>query len=473
VRQGAHTQCVRCRTQRPLSADESLRLSVATLRGVPTHIRQAERVESLAASPEASGVGVRLLNHGNRTAQPGSIMPPRSSHTMKTFHSIADKYYFVWAFAMPVTSYSLFPSIQGTTVGYMMCFLSLPVVLLYGGTDRRRYINFMLAALLIWVFMLFTTQLSDAATSFEPDLTKVRTFVMRSSLFTQSLYLAAVVLYVGYVYIFYKPTWDRWLLAAATLFALYGIYEVVYFLLTGQAGDFVSNRRFGQNLGADISDTFSGSAFQTIDIKGITVQRLKSLTGEPSMYALSMFPFWVYFNARAKSRLPVWIIGASLIMSTSSTALIGYLCYLAIRVRKLGFDPIKATITVLVLLVIAIQLYGGDQHVAGRNRSQPVVRRRVRLYSLYRSVLDPAREHGRGRHGFRRIRRTVSRVQTGLGAARHGFAPMLRRDWRHDDGVGAGVRLSGALDLHRHGVRAAVSPESCGSARLGGQFDER
>jgi hypothetical protein len=289
-------------------------------------------------------------------------MPRRSSHTMKTVHSIADNYYFVWAFAMPITSYSLLPSIQGTTVGYLMCFLSLPVVLLYGGTDRRRYINFMLAALLIWVFMLFTTQLSDAATSFEPDLTKVtlvdyldtHTFVMRDSLFTQSLYLAAVVLYVGYVYVFYKPKWDRWLLAAATLFALYGIYEVVYFLATGQAGDFISNRRFGQNLaGADISDTFSGSAFQTIDIKGITVQRLKSLTGEPSMYALSMFPFWVYFNARAKSRLPVWIIGASLIMSTSSTALIGYLCYLAIRVRKLGFDPIKATVTLLVLLVIA------------------------------------------------------------------------------------------------------------------------
>jgi hypothetical protein len=288
-------------------------------------------------------------------------MQPRSIYTMKTVHSILDKYYFVWAFAMPVTSYSLFPSIQGTTAGYLMCFLSLPVVLLCGGTDRKRYINFMLVALLVWIFMLFSTQLSDAATAYEPDLTRVtlvnyldtRTFVMRSSLFTQSLYLVAVVLYVGYVYIFYKPTWDRWLLAAATLFALYGIYEVLYFLVTGQPGDFVSNRRFGALEGADISDTANGSAFQTIDLKGITMQRLKSLTGEPSMYALSMFPFWVYFNARAKSRLPVWIIGMSLIMSTSSTALVGYLCYLAIRVRKLGFDPIKATLTLLALLVIA------------------------------------------------------------------------------------------------------------------------
>jgi hypothetical protein len=289
-------------------------------------------------------------------------MPPRPNRTLKTVHSITDKFYLVWAFAMPITSYVLFPSIQGTTIGYMMCFLSLPLVMLCGGADRRRYFNFLLVASLAWIFMLFSTQLSDAATVLEPDLTKVtliddldvRTFVMRSSMFTQSLYLAAVVLYVGYVYIFYKPTWDRWLLAATTLFALYGMFEVVYFLVTGQAGDFISNRRFGQNLAStDLADTFTGSAFQTVDIKGITIQRLKSLTGEPSMYALSIFPFWVYFNARAKSRLPVWIIGASLIMSTSSTVLVGYLCYLAIRVRKLGFDPIKASVTVLALLVVA------------------------------------------------------------------------------------------------------------------------
>lgn len=281
---------------------------------------------------------------------------------MNNRSSLVDKYFFLWALVMPVTSVLVVPSIQGTTPGYLMCFLSLPLVLIYGRAGRGRYSSFIFAALVIWTVLFLLSQLADVTVASEPDLAKVAlvdgtdtgTFVMRSSMFTQSIYLAAVVLYGAYIYVFYKPSWDRWLLAAGTFYALYGMYEVAYYAVTGQPGDFISNRTFGDSFGMLRSDgTVGGSAFQITDIGGYTMARLKSLTGEPSMYSLSMLPFWIYFSGRTKSRWPLWIIGASLILTTSTTALIGYLCYLAIRIRKLEIKPIRLVLGLVALLVVS------------------------------------------------------------------------------------------------------------------------
>ncbi|KXU85623.1 hypothetical protein CR51_40220 [Caballeronia megalochromosomata] len=286
---------------------------------------------------------------------------------MKEKAALTDLYYRIWAFAMPVTSFLVMPSIQGTTIGYLMCFLSVPLVLLFGGRARKHWMHFVGAALVVWLLMLCTSQLADVMAPFDPDFSKIVlvdetdpfTFIMRKSMFTQSIYVAAVVLYAAYVYHYYKPTWDQWILAAVTLFALYGMFEVAYYIVTGQPGDFISNRAFGDQFGKGVvrSDgTVNGSSFQQIDIKGIPIQRLKALTGEPSMYAMSIFPFWVYFNATSRVRWPVWIIGLSLLLTTSSTVLIGYAMYSIIRVRKLGINPVKALIGLFVLGVIAYLL---------------------------------------------------------------------------------------------------------------------
>jgi hypothetical protein len=286
---------------------------------------------------------------------------------MKDKASLTDLYYRIWAFAMPVTSFLVMPSIQGTTIGYLMCFLSVPLVLLFGGRARKNWMHFVIAAIAVWLLMVCTSQLADVMAPFDPDFSKISlvddtdplTFIMRKSMFTQSLYVAAVVLYAAYVYHYYKPTWDQWILAAVTLLAIYGIYEVAYFIATGQPGDFISNRAFGDQFGKGIvrSDgTVNGSSFQQIDIKGFPIQRLKALTGEPSMYAMSIFPFWVYFNATSRVRWPVWVIGLSLLMTTSSTVLIGYAVYSLIRVRKLGINPVKALIGLFVLCVIGYLL---------------------------------------------------------------------------------------------------------------------
>jgi hypothetical protein len=292
---------------------------------------------------------------------------------MKEKATLLDYYFRIWAFAMPITSFLLIPSIQGTTIGYGMCFLSVPVVLLFGGKGRKKWSHFVLAAVLVWLIMFCATQFADVVAPFDADFSKVTmvddtdliTFLLRKSMFTQSIYVSAVVLWAAYVYHFYKPTWDQWLLAAVTLFAIYGIYEVAFFILTGSPGDFISNRAFGNQFGRGIvrSDgTVNGSSFQTISIGGLNIQRLKALTGEPSMYAMSIMPFWIYFNATSRLRWPVWIIGVSLLMSTSSTVLIGYAAYALIRMRKIGINPMKALIALAVICVIAFvaQDYIGD-----------------------------------------------------------------------------------------------------------------
>ncbi len=308
---------------------------------------------------------------------------------MKEKAALTDIYFRIWAFAMPVTSFLLIPSIQGTTIGYGMCFMSVPLVLLFGGRTRKTWMQFVGTALVVWLLMFCTTQIADVLAPFDADFSKVTmvddtdlvTFLMRKSMFTQSIYVAAVVLYAAYVYYYYKPSWDQWLLAAVTVFAIYGIYEVVFYILTGRAGDFISNRSFGDQFGRGVvrSDgTVNGSSFQQISVGGLNIQRLKALTGEPSMYAMSIFPFWIYFNATSRLRWPVWIIGASLVMSTSSSVLIGYVAYVVIRMRKLGINPVKALLALLVVCVIAflVQDYIADlwkqmvmDKLEGRNES--------------------------------------------------------------------------------------------------------
>lgn len=293
---------------------------------------------------------------------------------MKTGNSsLIDRYFTVWAFAMPITSVVILPSIPGSTAGYLMCFLSLPVALACAGTARSRYMAFLLVAVFSWAVMFLGSQLANAMAPYFPNFTKVVlmdetdqwTFILRKSLFTQSIYLLAVVLYGAYLYIFFKPSWEQWLLASATVLALYGMYEFVYFCVMGKPGDFLTNRAFGadfQNSGGTAEEgNVIGSLFQSVTIHGFEMPRLKSLTGEPSMYAVSMLPFWIYFNATSKIRWPVWILGASLVMSTSSTAFIGFCVYALIRLSKLRFNPIKVILGILLLGVVA---YAARNYIA-------------------------------------------------------------------------------------------------------------
>jgi hypothetical protein len=237
---------------------------------------------------------------------------------------VLNRYYSVLlVFWAPVTSLLIFPHIQGTTPGYILCFIGLPLVLLSGEKVVRDYIVLLFLCFAVWCFfcifsqffgLIWYYQIFEAGLVLvdDADLSKI----FRVSLFTQSIYLFAVVLYFSFVYFFYESKWDSWLCVSATMMASYGIYEFIFFMFFERSGDFISNRMFGSDMSA------TGSAAQTMVVGGVWLTRVKSLTGEPSMYALTMMPFLFYAYAMRWRAIVKVTITASVILTASTSALL-------------------------------------------------------------------------------------------------------------------------------------------------------
>jgi hypothetical protein len=279
----------------------------------------------------------------------------------------ADLYLRLWALALPITSVLLVPSIQGTTPGYVLTLLLLlpwvgAVVL------REQASRFYADLALLLLFIVSFTAAGQLALAITDPLDTLLFFrmplmdgqdlslLLRNSMFTQGLYLVAALTAFVFVKLAYRPSWDGWLLGGALLLAAYGFYEGAYFLATGDNGDFLSNRTFGNDR------TVSGSLFQSMQIGPIQLLRLKSLTGEPSMYAFTILPFWIYalHTGRQKTQL---VLLASLLLSTSTTAFIGIAAYAVLRViLRAGRDPLLLLGVVGAALIAAL-LVGGNEYV--------------------------------------------------------------------------------------------------------------
>jgi hypothetical protein len=149
---------------------------------------------------------------------------------------------------------------------------------------------------------------------------------LRSSLFTQGLYLATCVLFFLYLYEYLKAADSvepvmRLMRAGLVFFVAFGFYEFAGYLITGTNVDFISNRITG--------DDRTYSTFQTLNLGGLIVPRMKSLAGEASMFAFSLVPFVALFYY-LKDRL--WIVLlVAVLLSTSTTAYLGLACLVLIE----------------------------------------------------------------------------------------------------------------------------------------------
>lgn len=239
-------------------------------------------------------------------------------------------YFKIWALILPVTSVLVFPSVQGTTPAYIMAFLSLPVMLISAQIkDIKNYFTIALLMAVGYVtlnlisqFILSVYGTIDLQTLPLVDpLTITQQVILRPTLFTQTLYLCAGVLTFLFVYEWYRPSWDPYIFGGIILLVAYGFYEELYFLATGTSGDFLSNRLFNER--------HSGSLFQAINIGGVKIQRMKSLTGEPSMFAFTVLPYWI-FALHTKRFFIAALLTLALFLSTSTTAFIGIAVYVII-----------------------------------------------------------------------------------------------------------------------------------------------
>ena len=258
----------------------------------------------------------------------------------------------LWCTLMPLTSFVLIPSVQGTIPAYVLAFVSACFVIVsHNGAEqnvqRTRYIMATLAVAGIWLLLLSGSQLGhlisdrhDFGDMFLIDQNDT-SVVFRRTLFTQTLYLAACLCIALFFRFFFRAEWMRYVLWGGWFLAIYGIYEWLFFLIFKQPGDFLVNRAYGEH---------TASWSQAIELGPFTLLRIKSTFGEPSFFSAGVLPY--LFLALEYERK--WLSAALLfcvVFSTSSSAFIAL--PFALLIHCLFQRRVTRSIALIILLFAA------------------------------------------------------------------------------------------------------------------------
>lgn len=277
---------------------------------------------------------------------------------------IRDYYFWILLLLAPIQSILLTP-IQGTTPAFLLTLMAGGFLM---GADRR-YVKVLLFYAGFWlVYALYMAFSLSGYLIDQPDMSRLTVIrelyiygYLKQTHVTQGLYLFTALLFTFVVYEYYQESFLKYAYFGILALCLYGFYEFIYFAMFADNGDFLSNRNFGDldtaAAGAGEGDFATGSALQLSNLFGPGFMRLKSLVGEPSMYALTVTPFTVYAFVRRW-----WLIFAllllSLVLSTSSTAILGLgigMGYAVIRQREEAILYIGTGLVVFVLLYVAVE----------------------------------------------------------------------------------------------------------------------
>lgn len=299
------------------------------------------------------------------TAIAPSAMPPARPRARSPYAYVSDGFIRDWYFPLlllvaPIQSILLLP-VQGTTPAFLLT-LAAGVALV--GPDRRYLELLGFSVAFVVLYGLYMALSLSGYTIDQPDLSTLtvirETYVyeqLKQTHITQGLYLMVAMIFLFVIYRYFQESFVKLAFYGILLLAAYGLYEFVYYAYFLENGDFLTNRNFGEldtaAAGAGEGDFATGSLLQQSNIFGPGYMRLKSLVGEPSMYALTVTPFAVYAYARRW-----WLIFAilflTLFLSTSSTALIGLavgIGYVQIRKHE------EFVLYIVAFLIVAALLY--------------------------------------------------------------------------------------------------------------------
>jgi O-Antigen ligase len=257
----------------------------------------------------------------------------------------------VWCITMPITSFLVVPSVQGTIPAYMMAFASAFFVVLSRNAgepnvQRNRYLTLALTVAGMWLLLLCGSQLGHLLSNRRDfgDMFLINTedtrVVFRTALFTQSLYFAACLCIALFFRFFFRAEWMRYVLWGGWFLALYGIYEWLFFFIFHEPGDFIVNRAYG-------GGAHTASWSQVIQIGSFSLLRIKSTYGEPSWFAAGVVPY--LFLALENNRK--WLTAAllfCLIFSTSSSA------YAAFPLGLVLYSLFRRRLSVSVVLIVLL-----------------------------------------------------------------------------------------------------------------------
>lgn len=230
------------------------------------------------------------------------------------------KYVNILMLFFPVMSFVIVPSIPGTTIITVLSALLFFIIPLSPLKEEKRQFFGELIYFFCLIFFLsmgsqFINLVSHLKLTSDLKLINRNDFTntfYRPSHITQSLSLVAGFVIYGYVKYFSDETVIKYIYWGLRLLCFYGLYEFILYALTGINGDFVVNRTVGYG-------NKSASLFQTLNLGGIGLMRVKGYTGEPSMFVFTVFPFWVLTFA-LKRRFDMYLLLASLLLTFSTTA---------------------------------------------------------------------------------------------------------------------------------------------------------
>lgn len=263
-------------------------------------------------------------------------------------------------FTMLIQTFVVSNIIKGLIISYVCILLHFAKDTIHVFVDRKQINIFptfflFLAGFIAWQLLsqLFNSIYMPSFETLPPwemvsyEATSVSLF--RKSTFTQSAYLITCVIFFLYVYrysIIFDETDNLLKIVRYGLifFIAFGFYEIIGFAIFGTNVDFISNRLVGEG--------WHYGLHQVLELGGISFQRMKSLSGEPSMFAFSVIPFGVLFYYM-KDRFYIILLIAA-VLTSSTTALLGILVF--ILIEALFFRKMFRIFSIIVLIAVGLAL---------------------------------------------------------------------------------------------------------------------
>lgn len=270
--------------------------------------------------------------------------------------NIADKFFMWWSFFIPITTIILIPSIKMSVLSSIFAYISPFLIMYKFKYIREKYIIDISKLTFIFVIFLLISQLSNIIFNININYIGIKEYsnlngglVFKYLLFNQTLYLIPGILTFFFAKYFYNRNWDKWIIYSSIFFSIYALYKWIYFLFTGEDGDFLTNKVYDSYDKDDIGS--SGYLFQIIAIGGVVMQRVQGLSGEPSMYAFTILPYFIFAIQKRVNKIYIFIIGISMILSMSTTVYIGMVLYFIILFL---YGKIKKKYLILFILLNVI-----------------------------------------------------------------------------------------------------------------------
>lgn len=217
------------------------------------------------------------------------------------------------------------PSVSVSVPSYILIWAAAPFIILLSFSASKELIAELGWILLVYLGLFALSQgyiyvahpvLNDKLCLLNPA---DKTVQLRNTFFTQSWYIFNGILLYLYLKHYATSKHVPYVFWSFRVLVVYGFIEVLLFQFTHRNGDFLSNRMFDHVPG-------TGSLFQVASVGGWVVQRLKSLTGEPSMFAFSVVPVWI-LAVGLKRRIDQVLFFVALVLSFSTSAYLGIVVF--------------------------------------------------------------------------------------------------------------------------------------------------